>query len=242
MSMLHLDGRADAARPQPLPIRTRSILAAAGLALHAFLSGVMILACSLRIALLLSVQAHRPVSRAPLRASDVFFLLGARVHIAGALFTAIVFLLWFYRARQNLSAFRSESFEFSPSGVVWSFFIPVVNLVQPYSAMREIWQASDPAIPPFGTASYAAAPVSRLIGVWWALFLARGVISWLAVIPRLGERTHTVATLLSTTEIQVAAYVVSILAALCACRLVLRIWRRQEDFIKLLAVDVAGVF
>src|SRR3954470_4024167 len=42
----------------------------------------MILARSERIGLLRSAQAHRPVSRAALRSSDVFFSLGARIHFA----------------------------------------------------------------------------------------------------------------------------------------------------------------
>src|SRR3954471_14081808 len=133
MSLLELGlgVTAEASRPPFRPISGRSIFAAAGLGLHAFLSLVMILACSERIGLLRSVQAHRPVSRAALRSSDVFFSLGARLHIAVLLLTAIAFLLWFYRARQNLSAFRSEAFEFSPAGAVGTFFIPFVNFVQP---------------------------------------------------------------------------------------------------------------
>jgi hypothetical protein len=110
--------------------------------------------------------------------------------------------------------------------------------------MREIWQASDPELPPVGEGafSYVAAPVSPLIPTWWGLFLARGVISWAAAIPRLGERTLTVRTLLTTTEIQIVSYIASILAAGCAVALVIRIWRRQEEFARRYAVDVPAVF
>lgn len=164
MSLLDPSVAAGASRPPFRPIRAQSIFAAACLGLDAFLALVMILAASQRILLLRLVLAHRPISRASLRGSDILFLLGARFHLMAMLLSAVAFLLWIYRARQNLSAFRVESFEFSPAGVVWSFCIPFLNLVQPYSAVREIWQASDPELPPVGEGSsfsYVAAPVSR---------------------------------------------------------------------------------
>jgi Domain of unknown function (DUF4328) len=242
MSLLELGASEEAARPPFRPIRGRSIFAAASLGLHAFLSLVMILACSERISLLRSVLAHRPVSRFTLRASDLFFVLGARFHLLATLLTVVAFLLWIYRARQNLDAFRGEPFEFSPAWAVGSFFIPFVNLVQPYSAMREIWQASDPELPPVGEGSfsYVAAPVSPLLLTWWLLFLARGLTGWAAALPGLGNRTA--AALLTTSQMLVVSYIVSTLAAGFAIALILLIRRRQEEFAQRFAVDVPEVF
>jgi len=244
MSLLEPGATAVASRSPFRPLRRRSIFAAACLGLDAFLSLVMILAASERIVLLRSIQAHRVANPFAWRASELFFRVGASFHFLTALLTAVAFLLWLYRANQNLSAFRDEPFEFSPAGTVWSFFIPFLNFVQPYSAVREVWQASDPELPPVGEGSfsYVAAPVSPLILTWWLLFLARGVISWATTFQRLGERTLTVGTLLTTTEIQVVSYVVSILAAGFAVTLVIRIWRRQEEFARRFAVDVPEVF
>jgi hypothetical protein len=223
------------------PVRTRSILAAAGLASDAFFSVVMILACGLRIALLRSVEAHTQVSRSALRASDLFFALGAGLHALVALFTVVTFLVWFYRAHQNLLAFRPEPLENSAADAVWSFFIPFVNLVKPYSVMREIWVESDPALPPFAVPAYTEAPASRLVSAWWALFIARGVISWAILLPRQSGRA--VATLITKTENQVVSYALSTLAAVVACMLVHRILRRQENLAEQLTVlDRVGVF
>lgn len=242
MSLLEPGAAAEASRPPFRPIRGRSIFAAASLGLHASLSVVMIFACSERISLLQSILAHGTVSRAALRASDLFFMAGARFHLLTALLTVVAFLLWLYRANQNLSSFRNESFEFSPAGAVGSFFIPFVNLVQPYSAVREIWQASDPELPPVGEGSfsYVAAPVSPLILTWWLLFLGRGATGWMASLPSLGNRTA--AALIETSQMQIVANVVSILAASFAIALVLQIRRRQEEFARRFAVDVPAVF
>jgi len=224
------------------PIRTRSFLAILALAVHGFLSLVMIGACSIRIGLLHQIQAHVQVQRADLLASNAFMLVGSRIQLGVAILAAVAFLLWFYRAQQNLLAFRPEPLEFSPAQAAGSFFIPFVNLVRPFSVMREIWKASDPALPPFGSNLYDTAPVSLLVPAWWTLFLARGVIAWLALLPNLGTE-HTVDTLLTSAQILRVDFAVSSIAAGLACTLVFLVRRRQENLAEQLAVfEQAGVF
>jgi hypothetical protein len=206
------------------------------------MSLVLILGCSIRIMLLHRVQSHVRVSRADLIASDAFILWTSRVQIGVSLLTAAAFLFWFYRAYQNLLAFRSEPLQYSPGQAAGSFFIPFVNLARPFSVMREIWQASDPALPPFDPRPYTDAPTSLLVSAWWGMFLARGVLAWLAILPRLGG-AHTVDTLLTATQILRVDFAVSIIAAGLACALILAVRRRQEDLAGQLAVfEQANVF
>ncbi len=113
------------------PIRTRSLLAVVALSLHGFMSLLLILGYSLRIVLLHQVQSHVRVSRAALVGSDAFIVWGSRVKIGVLLLTAVAFLLWFYRAYQNLFAFRPGPLQYSPGQAAGSFFIPVVNLLFP---------------------------------------------------------------------------------------------------------------
>lgn len=242
MGLLQSDAAAGASRPPFRPIRARSIFAVACLGLDAFFSLVIIFALSQRIVLLREIQAHRVANPFTWRSSEFFFRVGTRFHLLTALLTAVAFLLWLHRANKNLSAFRDEPFEFSPAGAVWSFFIPVLNLVQPYSSVREIWQASDPELPPVGEGSfsYVAAPVSPLLLTWWLLFLARGVISWLAAIRSAGG--ETISALLTASQTLIVANVVSILATGFAIVLIVRIRRRQEEFARRFAVDVPAVF
>ena len=64
----------------------------------------------------------------------------------GLLFIAatIVFLTWVHRSIANLPTLGSMSCRFSPSGAVWSYFIPFVNLVRGHQVMATIWQESQP--------------------------------------------------------------------------------------------------
>jgi hypothetical protein len=234
-------GFAVALRSKFRPIRARSMLAASGLAAHAFFSALMIVACVVRIVLLRSVVAHTPVSPEALRASDFFYAAVAGLHLLVAFFTFVAFLFWFHRAHQNLLAFRPEPLEHSAAEAVWSFFIPFVNLVKPYSVMKEIWVESDPSVPPFAVPMYAGLPSAPLVSLWWALFLSRGAAGWAALIPR--RHVKTAATLLTTSELQVGAYAVSFAAAVMACLLVVRILRRQENLAdQLTLLDRVEVF
>jgi len=69
-------------------------------------------------------------------------LLTAIVYIA----TVVLFLMWLYRAHENLQAFgvRKNQLEYSSGWAVGSFFVPFVSLVVPYRAIRELWRKSVP--------------------------------------------------------------------------------------------------
>lgn len=218
------------------PIRTRSFLAVGAFSFGGIMSLLLILGYSVRIVLLHRMQSHVRVSRAHLFASDAFILWGSRVQIGVSLLTAVAFLFWFYRAYQNLFSFRPAPLRFSPGQAVGSFFIPILNLVYPFSVMREIWQASDPTLPPFDPRPYTDAPTSFLVPAWWGIFLARGVLAWLAILPSLGGGAHTVDFFLTTAQILRADFAVSIIAAGLACALILAVRRRQEDLAGQLAV------
>ena len=82
--------------------------------------------------------------------------------------TAILFLVWLHRAYKNLRASGVKT-EMPPGWAVGSWFIPFLNLVQPYQAMKELWIKSDPGVDfTHGFAKPGAgARAPPLIAVWW---------------------------------------------------------------------------
>lgn len=93
------------------------------------------------------------------------------VDLAARLFkivTMIVFSVWIYQAGRNLIALGYEDLSFTPGARIWWFAIPFANLVQPYLAMRELWNASH------GKDQYD--DTVPLIALWWGLWLANGFI------------------------------------------------------------------
>lgn len=89
--------------------------------------------------------------------------------------TGIVFLVWVYRAYNNLFALKARNLEFTPGWAVGWWFIPFANLVKPFQVIREIFNESDPE---FDTETgflhvYPGTPVE--IGFWWGSLLASNV-------------------------------------------------------------------
>lgn len=79
--------------------------------------------------------------------------------------TVIVFLIWLYRAEVNARALGAQDMMVSPGWAVGWFFIPLVHLVMPFMAVRELWKAS--ATP----RDWQLTPVSPVIALWWACWL-----------------------------------------------------------------------
>jgi Domain of unknown function (DUF4328) len=85
------------------------------------------------------------------------------------LVTAIAFLVWLYRAEVNARALGAEDMMVSPGWAVGWFFVPLVQLVMPLIAVRELWKAS--ATP----RDWQLGPVSPITALWWACWLATSI-------------------------------------------------------------------
>jgi hypothetical protein len=90
--------------------------------------------------------------------------------------TIVAFLSWLHRAYKNLRAFAPKT-DFTPGWVVGNWFIPFINLVLPYQAVKELWIKSDPAIDFSGGFADRGAGTrpSAHVGVWWFFWLASNV-------------------------------------------------------------------
>ena len=94
------------------------------------------------------------------------------IAICFRLATVIVFCSWIYLAGRNLIAAHIEDLDFTPLSRIWWFFIPVASFFKPYQGMRELWNASRGVVPHDVNDS--------LVGIWWALWLAAGIISFIS--------------------------------------------------------------
>ena len=92
----------------------------------------------------------------------------------GTIPLAITFLMWVYRASNNLKAIGVEEQRFSPWGAVGWWFVPFANLVLPGKAVIEIWSKSS-----------TKEQVSQAIPLaWWFTFIiSRVLFSILDLIP-----------------------------------------------------------
>jgi hypothetical protein len=87
----------------------------------------------------------------------------------------VVFMTWVYRSIANLPALGSMTCRFTPSGAVWSFFIPFVNLVRGHQVMATIWTESQPAL--VSDTGFHLPRKTTLVNWWWGLYLFSAVAS-----------------------------------------------------------------
>ncbi len=236
--MLDLNDRSspEAQLETPRPLTGRSI--ATVLLLVAQLALVLLLLAShaQRLVLLARVAAHAPVTRSELVQSDVLIGGLSLLFLLSALTTAVAFTLWLHRAYWNLRAFRPGPFDFTPGEAAASFYIPFLNLVRPYQAMRDVWQASDPAVPP--PTAVRPGGADALVVLWWAFFLGRNVPAfWMTAASGVG--IARLEALRSVTRAALAMYALNVPAACLAAALVVLVERRQDALRK--ALDARGV-
>lgn len=92
--------------------------------------------------------------------SELAAMLGTYVTLALYVLTAIVFLVWFYRAYMTVNL--AVGTVHSPDHSVWTFLVPVLNLFRPYQIATEIWRKAGPG---------DEQGHSPLLVAWWALWI-----------------------------------------------------------------------
>ncbi|AUX27535.1 hypothetical protein SOCEGT47_081290 [Sorangium cellulosum] len=158
--------------------------------------------------------------------------------------TGVLFLRWLSRAVAVTDALGIDrGFPWTPFQAVTAFFIPFVNVVRPYSVLRDLHDhlapdgVPEPAPRPLldGAGGYrrvemvhaprAGAVHHGAIGAWWGLYLASG---WLALLAS-RMRAQTVAEFIQARTAFIASDVVSLLAALLAVLMVRAIDSRLAE-------------
>jgi hypothetical protein len=178
------------------------------------------LAYMARIRLLHRISGGEVVSRAQVQLAD------SRVAGAGGFWllvfiaTGVVWLVWQHRAQANAQHLTTKKLTFSPGWAVGWWFIPLANLVQPFLAVRELWQASG------GTGSLEEGTWPVLV-LWWIAWLGFDLVSVFARVAF--ERATDASALTTADEGNLIAMVLGIASAAFAIAIVRAVVRRQES-------------
>ncbi len=147
--------------------------------------------------------------------------------------TIVLFSMWLYRAASNLEALGHPKHlrEHSPGWAVGSFFVPFVNLVVPYRAVKEVWAKSDPEEvgeeggAPFGY--YSAASTPAYFKAWWGFWLVSNMVNNVAT--RLYFNVDTQDEMVWAMKVDTIGTLLTIPAAVFAILVVKSIDRRQQE-------------
>lgn len=146
--------------------------------------------------------------------------------VALLVLTALVFLIWLWRARVN-SELLCQARHARSRGWVWGGWIcPVVNLWFPFQVVRDVWKASHPDAAPEGYNMHNM-PFTKVVGWWWVFFLLDNVIDYYIFVKESSEITTEVLDAIVTAEAM--STVVSAIAAILITCLVVQISRWQQS-------------
>jgi hypothetical protein len=95
--------------------------------------------------------------------------------IVAEIVTAILFLVWFYRAYSNLVRAGVSDLRFGPGWAVGGWFIPIFNLFRQKQIANDIWKASA-AAGTVGLARRGEIPLSHKLNWWWGTFIVSGIV------------------------------------------------------------------
>lgn len=122
----------------------------------------------------LNLLDHAPFSMEAAQANDRREAIAGYSCVALNLLTIIVFSRWILVAHRTVRALGATGITITPGWAVGYFFVPFINLVRPYTAMKELWRASvDPEHAPTQT-------TPTLLPVWWTLWIVSGIIGQIA--------------------------------------------------------------
>jgi hypothetical protein len=156
-----------------------------------------------------------------------FGLLTAIVYIA----TVVFFLMWLYRAHENLQAFgvRKNQLEYSSGWAVGSFFVPFASLIIPYRAIRELWRKS---IPESSNMFGSIAPPG-FFSAWWAFWIFSNMADQMYLRMTWSEKVSTDV----SATVGVVSGILGTIAAVLAIKVVREIEKQQTESSRLLNVQ-----
>jgi hypothetical protein len=146
------------------------------------------------------------------------------IYLLAYVVTGVAFLKWIHRANFNVRGFGAQNLQFTPGRSIGYYFIPFLNLVRPYRAMKEIWQASK------NPDEWSSQSAPSILGWWWALFLISGFLGQMSF--RLSMQANNIATLSTSTVVSIVSELVEIPLCLVALTLVTNIFRMQEGLVR----------
>ena len=160
---------------------------------------------------------------------DLLLLLGWLGAFVLYIALAVAFLVWLYRVSRNVPALGNpkSGVEYSPGWALGSFFIPFVNLVVPYKAVREVWVKSDPAVRTGDDFMFAQPSSAPLVLGWWIMWLASNVLS--NIFWQLQGDAETPGAQGFMAGLKLLSDLVSVVAAVLAVMVVRGIDRRQAE-------------
>ena len=208
-----------------------------GLALQAVLLVVVLVGELNGLAVLAAVDGGTTtLSRAEF--SDRWDVAASLAWTATLLITGPVFIVWFRHAHRNLAALSAYGMHYSSGWAVGGWFVPFANLVIPKRMADELWRGSEPDTISRNVHRSSASSSSRLVPLWWALWIAAAIVG--SVARQLLLAAEETDALMVATGVYVLDSVLLLAALVAVALMVTRITERQRVRTGLLGLDTTS--
>jgi hypothetical protein len=90
--------------------------------------------------------------------------------------SAILFVIWFYRAYRNLVRAGMGDLRFAPGWAIGGWFIPIFSLFRQKQIANDIWKASE-GVATVGPERRHAVPLPPALNWWWGIWIFSGLVT-----------------------------------------------------------------
>jgi hypothetical protein len=133
----------------------------------------------LQYELLLGGKNGTGISQEAAAANDYRQQFISSLNVFLLLASTVIFLMWVYRAYDNLYKLKPDNLSSTPGWAVGYWFVPIISLYKPYVTMKEIWDETQAYVLP--EEKKQDIKKGYLIGIWWILYLFSIVSSYVVL-------------------------------------------------------------
>ncbi|MFJ4838488.1 DUF4328 domain-containing protein [Streptomyces sp. NPDC088746] len=157
-----------------------------------------------------------------IRAENLYGVAGS-LQVLALLATAVVFIIWFHRARVNAEVFDAGVQPMRPGWAIGAWFVPIGNFWLPRRVAGGIWAASAQTNPDGSRRTVSRAPLD----LWWTLWVVSTLFSQAA--SRIYARSELPSEVRDAVTLVMAADALDIAAAALAILFVRKLTRMQGE-------------
>ena len=200
-------------------------IARVGLMIQLLLAGLMIIFSFMQIDVLDKMDSGYYQSESTMmeaaNANDSRAAVMAIIWIIVYVTTGILVLMWIFKAHKNALRYGIKK-KFSAGWAVGSFFVPIISLLRPYQAMKELHLCSEYPI------SWQNEKTGVIFPIWWTLWLVTNFIDQFLLKWYMNVSDPSINQLIEHTYLDIASDVLSVITTFIFLKIIGTIHQNQK--------------